>query len=103
MLKYGFQCKFQAKEGKSSALPDILTDTASVVSTAQGFQLYVVRKDLVDGDAIWVYEVWDNKQDHEKSISGKKALSLLSNLVPLLAAPPSHRTELQILGGVGLD
>lgn len=102
-MRYGFQCKFQAINGKGDALAEILIRASKVVSEAQGCQMYIVSKDLLDADVVWVYEIWDSKEDHENSVSAPEALALIKNAFPLLADPPSQRTELHVVGGIGLS
>ena len=103
MNKYGLHGKLKAKTGSRDKLIQILLDAAKLVSTARGCYLYLISKDQIDNDSVWVTEVWDSKEDHDNSLNSAKVKELISLAMPLIDGKPERGQELEILGGKGLD
>ena len=54
MSKYGLHGKLQSKTGSSGKLTQILLEASKLVSTAKGCRLYLISKDKINNDSIWV-------------------------------------------------
>ena len=63
---FGLLGKIIALHGKREALARVLIDGVGGMS---GCLSYIVAYDLQDEDALWVTEVWENKESHEASLS----------------------------------
>jgi quinol monooxygenase YgiN len=63
---YGLIVKLTAAAGKREELIRILKESAA---NMPGCFSYVVAKDLVDENVIWVTEVWDSAASHDASLS----------------------------------
>lgn len=100
--KFGLHGKLQATTGNGDKLASILLEAAQLVSTAKGCQLYLIGKDPLEKDAVWVTEVWDSKEDHDLSLSGAGVRELIAQAMPLLDGKPAPGQVLDILGGAGL-
>lgn len=100
--KYGLSGKFTAKVGKADELVSILLEAAELVSTAKGCHLYIVSRDAENGNDVWVYEVWDSKEDHANSLQLEGIRELISRAIPLIDGQPQRGTELKVAGGAGL-
>ena len=103
MSKYGLHGKLKSKTGSSEKLTQILIEASKLVSTAKGCRLYLISKDKTDIDSVWVTEVWDTKEDHEKSLNAESVKALISQAMPLIEGRPEKGQELEILGGKGID
>jgi len=47
-------------------------------------------------------EVWDSKEDHDKSLQNDEVRGLIGKAFSLMDGKPTNSTELKILGGKGL-
>jgi quinol monooxygenase YgiN len=103
MNKYGLHGKLKSIAGSSEKLTRILLEASKLVSTAKGCRLYIVSKDKMDNDSIWVTEVWDTKEDHDNSLNAEGVKALISQAMPLIDGRPDRGQELEILGGKGID
>jgi quinol monooxygenase YgiN len=103
MSKYGLHGKLQSKTGSSGKLTQILLEASKLVSTAKGCRLYLISKDKINNDSIWVTEVWDSKEDHDNSLNAESVKALISQAMPLIDGRPERGQELEILGGKGID
>jgi len=101
--KYGLHGKLKSKTGSTGKLTQILIEASKLVSTAKGCRLYLISKDRIDNDAIWVTEVWDSKEDHDNSLNAEGVKALISQAMSLMDGRPERGQELEILGGKGID
>lgn len=100
MNQYGLHGKLKAKDGKANALANILLEASQLVSGAKGCRLYFISK---EGNNVWVTEVWDSKEDHDKSLENAEVRALITTAIPLLAEKPEKGQELDVIGGFGID
>ena len=63
---YGLIGKFTASSGRREALMELLLEASRDMP---GCLSYVVAADLHDADVIWVTEVWESEQAHERSLA----------------------------------
>ncbi|MFN8382659.1 MAG: antibiotic biosynthesis monooxygenase [Anaerolineales bacterium] len=94
--------KLVAQNGKRSALVEILKKAAVLVGEIPECRLYIVHEDIANETHIWVYELWDDKQAHDDSLSAEQIRALIMQARPLLAAAPDG-AELRMVGGHGVD
>ena len=95
---YGLIGKMKVVLGQRDALIKILIEG---VAGMPGCQSYVVAKDSVDSDAIWVTEVWDSQENHQASLSLPSVQNAITIGKPLLAGF-GERFETIPVGGHGL-
>tara|TARA_R110001592_G_scaffold237306_4_gene496188 strand:+ start:32369 stop:32674 length:306 start_codon:yes stop_codon:yes gene_type:complete len=100
MNKYGLHGKLTAQEGQVDALANILLEASVLVSKAKGCRVYAISKE--DND-VWITEVWDSKDDHDKSLENAEVRALIGTAIPLLDGKPEKGQVLNILGGFGLE
>jgi len=72
---YGLIVKLTAVAGKREELIKLLTGAAVAMP---GCFSYVVAKDSVDENVIWVTEVWDSQASHDASL----LLPAVKNAIP---------------------
>jgi quinol monooxygenase YgiN len=79
---YGLIGKLITVEGRRDALLAILTQgTANM----PGCRSYIVAKDNVDPNGVWITEVWDSKESHDASLSLPSVRDAISRGRPLIA------------------
>ncbi len=93
--------KLVAQNGRRAELVAILNQAAALVGQIPQCRLYVVNEDLANETGVWVYELWDDKQSHDASLSNEHVRTLITKARPLLAAAPDG-AELRFAGGYGI-
>ncbi len=99
---YLLQGKLSAISGKAEELAQILMEASKLVATAKGCKLYVIGKDKMEQNAVFVTEIWERKEDHDNSLKVNGVKELISRAMPLLDGPPEKGQELELLGGAGI-
>jgi quinol monooxygenase YgiN len=79
---YGLISKMITVPGQRDALSAILLGG---VSGMPGCLSYVVAKDRVDANAIWITEVWDSEQSHRAALSLPAVQGAIARGRPLIA------------------
>jgi len=102
MNKYGLYGKLQAQAGKGKELGEILLKAAKLMENAKGCILYIVNKEVGNPDSVYIIEVWESKEDHDKSLGVPGVSELIKQALPILAEKPTGGTTLEVLGGKGL-
>lgn len=100
---YLLQGKLTAKTGHADMLADILLQASQLVSRAKGCKLYVIGKNAQDRSSVYVTEIWETKDDHDRSLQAEEVRELISKAMPILEGLPEKGQELEILGGAGLS
>jgi quinol monooxygenase YgiN len=95
---YGLIGKMNALPGERDALVAILIES---IADMPGCLSYIVAHDSTDADAIWITEVWDNKNSHHESLSLAYVKEAISKAKPLIAGF-GERFETEPIGGQGL-
>ena len=95
---YGLIGKMLAQAGKRDELLDILLGSSSAMP---GCLSYVIARDPVDADAIWITEVWDNRESHKASLQLPDVQAAIKQAMPIIAGFDSS-TEIEPVGGFGL-
>lgn len=95
---YGLIGKMTAVTGKRDEMIAVLIES---VGEMPGCYSYVVAKDPVDANAIWITEVWDSKASHDASLSLPAVKTAIARGRPLIASFDSHFIT-EPVGGHGL-
>ena len=95
---YGLIGIIDVVPGQRDALASILLEG---VAGMPGCRSYIVAKDNEDPDALWVTEVWDNRDSHAASLSLPSVQAAIREGRPMISGF-SDRTETEPLGGHGL-
>lgn len=98
---YAMTGKLVAQTGRRAELVEILNQAAGFVGEIPQCHLYIVNEDLSNETHVWVYELWDDKQSHDASLSDERIRALIANARPLLACAPDG-AELRAVGGHGI-
>ena len=95
---YGLIGQLRAKPGKRDELISVLLGG---VGAMPGCLSYVVAKDVQDGDAIWITEVWSSREAHAASLQLPAVTASIAKGRPLIAGF-GQRFETAPVAGVGL-
>ena len=96
---YGLIGKMMAVPGQREALIAILLDG---LVGMPGCRSYVVARDPLDADAIWITEVWDSHESHQASLSLPSVQAAIARGRPLISGFGA-RFETEPAGGFGLQ
>lgn len=99
---YGLHGKLKATSGNGDKLASILLEASQVVADVKGCHLYLVSKEKDEKDCIWITEVWETREDHDRSLKIESIKTLILQAIPLIDGQPGKRQELEILGGTGI-
>jgi quinol monooxygenase YgiN len=95
---FGLIGRMRAQPGQRDALIAILLQGTGGMP---GCLSYVVAKDPVDADAIWITEVWDSRANHDASLQLPAVQDAIRRGRPLIAGF-DHGQETIPVGGIGL-
>lgn len=87
---YGMIGKMRAKPGQRDALIDLL---ATGTTGMPGCISYVIAKDALDVDALWITEVWDSAASHKASLALPAVRAAITQGRPMIAGFESHQTQ----------
>jgi len=95
---YGLISSITAVSGRRDDLIAVLTEG---VSNMPGCLSYVVAKDVMNEDTIWVTEVWDNKASHDASLSLPSVKNAIAAGRPMIKGFGNHVITTPV-GGYGV-
>jgi quinol monooxygenase YgiN len=95
---YGMMGKFSAVPGKRDELISLLLESTEGMP---GCLSYVVARDPKDPDAVWISEVWRDKESHRASLSLPAVKAAIGKAKPIIAKFDLS-VEVEPVGGVGL-
>lgn len=98
---YAMTGKLTAQPGKRGDMTNILLRAAKVVGELPGCRMYFVCEDTSNGNVIWVFEMWDDKDSHDASLKDERVRALIAEARPLMGGAPDG-AELHVAGGHGL-
>jgi quinol monooxygenase YgiN len=100
--RFGLIANITAHPGKGDELAEVLLDAARAMDdSVPGCELYVISRSPDDADAIWVTEVWTDRESHAASLTLDSVKAVIERGRPLIAGF-SDRVETVPLGGKGL-
>jgi quinol monooxygenase YgiN len=97
-LMYGLIGQMTAAPGKRDDLIAILSEGTQAMP---GCLSYIVAKDATDPDALWITEVWTDRDSHAGSLKLPSVQAAIAKARPIIAGF-GHRFETVPVGGVGL-
>lgn len=95
---YGLIGKMTAAAGQRDALAAILLEGTGAMP---GCLSYIIAADPLEPDALWITEVWDSAESHQRSLGLPEVQAAITEGRPLIAGFNS-RTETTPIGGFGL-
>ncbi len=98
---YAMTGKLSTQPDKRNQLAGILLRASRLVSTMPGCHAYIILEDVKDDSAIWVFEIWDDKETHDASLQDAGVRALIAEAMPLLSGAPNG-SNFRVLGGHGL-
>lgn len=97
-VMYGLIGKMLAQPGQRDALAEILLESTGDMP---GCLSYVIAHDAADADALWITEVWTDRESHQSSLQLPAVQQAIAQARPLIAGF-GERFETTPLGGFGL-
>ncbi|CAN5670388.1 hypothetical protein BH23GEM6_BH23GEM6_26170 [soil metagenome] len=92
--------------GKMTAAPDRRDELIAIliegVAGMPGCLSYVVAKDPVDENALWITEAWESRESHAASLHLPSVQQAIARGRPLIAGFGPERFETEPVGGHGL-
>jgi len=101
LKRYGLFGKFTVREEDRNALVEILLEAAASMNKLKECELYVVNIAQDDPCSVFVYEVWEDEEAHQNSLSLESTRTLIQRARPLLTGVERIAT-LSPTGGKGL-
>jgi quinol monooxygenase YgiN len=95
---YGLIGQMKAAPGKRDALAAILSESTGGMP---GCLSYIVAADAADVDALWITEVWTDKDSHAASLKLPAVQAAIAKARPIITGF-GHRFETTPVGGFGL-
>jgi len=95
---YGLIGQMMAAPGKRDELVAILSESTEGMP---GCLSYIVAKDATNADALWITEVWIDKEHHAGSLKLPAVQTAIAKARPIIAGF-GQRFETVPVGGVGL-
>ena len=95
---YGLIGKMNAAPGQRDAVIAILLEGTAKMA---GCLSYIVAKDPIDANAIWITEVWDTEANHKASLALPAVQAAIARARPMIVGF-GERFITTPLGGVGL-
>jgi quinol monooxygenase YgiN len=92
-----------AHPGKGDELAAVLLSVAQRLRGFPGCEIYLISQDAADPDTVHVTEVWRDDASAQAALADPSRADgpAPADVVALLSSAP-HRTDLIVLGGVGL-
>jgi quinol monooxygenase YgiN len=92
-----------AHPGRGGELAAVLLRVAQRLHGFPGCEIYLISQDAADPDTVHVTEVWQDDASAQAALTAPPSADSPApgDILALLASPP-HRTDLTVLGGVGL-
>lgn len=95
---YGLIGKIIALEGKADELAEILIRG---IANMPGCLSYIVAKDSIEANSVWITEVWEGRDKHIASLELPSVVDAIGEGRSLIAGF-GERFETQPLGGQGI-
>ncbi|MEU1518380.1 antibiotic biosynthesis monooxygenase family protein [Streptomyces sp. NPDC005811] len=92
-----------AHAGRGGELAAVLLEVAERLHGFPGCEIYVISQDAADPDTVRVTEVWRDDASAQAALAAPPTPDgpTPADVLALLSTAP-HRTDLTVLGGVGL-
>lgn len=92
-----------AQAGRGGELAAVLLRVAELLRGFPGCEMYLISQDASDQDTVHVTEFWRDEASAAAALAAPATTDGPdpADVLALLSSPP-HRTDLTVLGGVGL-
>ncbi|HUH06413.1 MAG TPA: antibiotic biosynthesis monooxygenase [Egibacteraceae bacterium] len=101
-MAYGLCGKILAVEGEGDTLERYLLEAAAALAEVDGCTLYAVSRLPGEPGAVWVIEIWSDREAHQDSLQLDAVQDVISRARPVIAGM-GDRFELSPVGGKGLQ
>ena len=98
MDNFGMVGKLSTEPQDRETLIGILMEAAELVKEVEGCHLYIVSKDMDDAGAVWVMELWESQEAHDRSLTLAGVRELIGKAMPILKGSPEGAKLSPIIG-----
>lgn len=102
MSKFSLFGKFLVQEGEQETMVNILLEAAESMKNLDDCKLYLVSTSEEEPDAVYVYEVWENENAHQASLTLEATQTLIKRAKPIIIGMERINT-LNARGGKGIS
>lgn len=102
MSKFSLFGKFLVQEGEQETMVNILLEAAESMKNLDVCKLYLVSTSEEEPDAVYVYEVWENENAHQASLTLEATQTLIKRAKPIIIGMERINT-LNARGGKGIS
>lgn len=96
---YGLIGKMLSVEG---AREELLRTMLNGMREMPGCLSYIIARDPVDPNALWITEVWESREEHQASLQLQTVQETIGKARPLIAGF-GERFETEPVGGFGIQ
>ena len=96
---YGLIGKMLSVEG---AREELLRTMVNGMREMPGCLSYIIARDPVDPNALWITEVWESREEHQASLQLQTVQETIGKARPLIAGF-GERFETEPVGGFGIQ
>ncbi|GBG10709.1 antibiotic biosynthesis monooxygenase [Paenibacillus agaridevorans] len=100
MDKFTMFGQLKAHPGMRDELARRMLESAETLEGMDGCLFYILNESEEDPDALWIMELWENKEAHAASLKNEKVRALIQSCMPLIAGTSS--VPIRPIGGKGL-
>lgn len=93
--KFGLIGQMLASPGKRDELVGYLTDA---IGAMPGCLSYVVALDTANPNAIWITEIWEDRESHSASLTLPAVRAAIAKARPIIAGFPQHFETAPVAG-----
>lgn len=101
MSKFSLLNKFTVKDGELDTMVEILLEASKSMKDLDECEIYIVSVCEGEPNAIYVYEVWNNEEAHQASLSLEATQTLIYRAKQLITGMERLNT-LSTIGGKGV-
>lgn len=100
MAKFGMVGKFLCDATNRDKLVDILSKASALMAEQTACKFYIISTDANDETVIWVMELWDSKEAHDRSLTLPEVRTLIEKAMPMITG--TDGASLNPVSGKGL-
>ena len=97
-MNYVLINKMTTKPGKRQEVIDIMVKAGKPFDENPSCLIYLLGGAKDDPNAIWVQDIWTNKEDHETAMQTEEMAAYIKQAMPLLEGMP-EQFEIEPAGG----
>ena len=102
MSKFSLFGKFTVQDGERDTMVEILLEAAESMASLEACEVYLVNISEEEPNSVYVYEVWNNEESHQASLTLEATQKLIQRAKPIITGMERIST-LKAMGGKGIS